>query len=353
MPYIYKEFIINSPTKAYTFLMQNLNLNMADAQRYINKGKVRYKGEVLQEKAKILCDCVQVLVFKPDSIGLKPLFENEDFAIFNKPAKMLIHPKGRFYHHSFIDEVRTLGNEANLTHRIDKETSGLVLVGKHKKSIAELGLMFLNNNIKKEYLALTYAKNGIQNAKFNCFSLSLPLATQEKGGDLCVRSVYESVKSASNYNGLNFKTAQSDFEMLGILDFGDEKLERLTRNIDKNHHENFWDSKNSKFLLLKVRPKTGRTHQIRVHLQALGIPILGDPLYGAKDAHSREYLDAEFIAQGEAKGNILSDEKRLEYFGARRLMLHAYGLQFHYKGKDYYFKSLENFDISKSVFSTL
>ncbi|MBX7491200.1 RluA family pseudouridine synthase [Helicobacter sp. Faydin-H64] len=327
--------------------MQNLNLNIADAQRYINKGKVWYKGKVLQEKTKILSDCVQVLVFKPDSIGLKPLFENEDFAIFNKPPKMLIHPKGRFHHHSFIDEVRAyLGNVANLTHRIDKETSGLVLVGKHKKSIVELGLMFLNNSIKKEYLALTRANNRIQHTKFNCFSLSLPLATQEKGGDLCVRSVYK--KSASSHKKLKFKNAQSDFEMLGILDFNDEKLEQLTKYKINGDSEIL--SKNSKFLLLKVRPKTGRTHQIRVHLQALGIPILGDPLYGAKDKHSREYLDSEFIPKEMESKNTLSDEKRLEYFGATRLMLHAYGLQFHYKGKCYYFKSIENFDINKSIF---
>nr|WP_317381170.1 RluA family pseudouridine synthase [uncultured Helicobacter sp.] len=318
--------------------MQQLNLSMAEAQRYINKGRVRYKGVELQEKAKVLSHCVQVLVFEPNSIGLKPLFENEDFAIFNKPSKMLIHPKGRFTHHSFIDEVRAyLGVNANLTHRIDKETSGLVLVGKHKKSITELGLMFLNNSIKKEYLALTRVKVGIQNANGN-FCLSLPIATQEKGGDLCVRSVYFANSQA--HNGLKFKEAKTDFEILGILEFDDEKNEILTKDkIDKN----------SRFLLLKVLPKTGRTHQIRVHLQALGIPILGDPLYGAKDLHSREYLDGEFITQKLESKNALSDEKRLEYFGATRLMLHAYGLQFFYKGKKYTFKSAKNFEIHKDV----
>ncbi|MCI5969005.1 RluA family pseudouridine synthase [Helicobacter sp.] len=294
----------------------------------------------MQEKNKILYNRVEVLVFKPESIGLKPLFENEDFAIFNKPSKMLIHPKGRFAHHSFMDEVRThLGEGANLTHRIDKETSGLVLVGKHKKSISEFGLMFLNNAIKKEYLALTNVKNGIQNVKTS-FSLSLPLATQEKGGDLCVRSVYWKAGHTQAYKMLNFKDAQSDFEVLGIVDFNDEKMDKLTEvKINEN----------SKFLLFKVLPKTGRTHQIRLHLQALGIPILGDPLYGVKDAHSREYLDGEFISKNTESNSALSDEKRLEYFGAKRLMLHAYGLQFCYKGKNYCFRSIENFDIIQRI----
>lgn len=335
MPYIYEEFVVDSPTKAYKFLMQNLNLNMADAQRYINKGKVRYKGEVLKEKAKILKDSVQVLVFKADSVGLKPLYENADFAIFNKPAKMLIHPKGRFHHHSLIDEVRSLyGKEANLAHRIDKETSGLVLVGKHKKSVRELGESFANNEITKEYLALV--RGDLSKFCARDFCLSLPLATQPKGGDLCVRSKYFG-ESCANVpkpeNTLKFKEAKSEFEILGKL----------------------FDSKEC-YTLLKVRPKTGRTHQIRVHLHALGFAILGDPLYGAKDSYSREYLDAEFITQ-EKQGLAfqdstykshcgLNDTKRLEYFGSMRLMLHAYSLRFFYNGKDYYFKSIENFEIN-------
>lgn len=339
MPYIYEEFVVKSPIKAYAFLMQNFNLSMVEAQRYINKGKVLYKGEILQEKAKILRDCVQVLVFKPDPIGLKPLFENEDFAIFNKPSKMLIHPKGRFAHHSFIDEVRShLGVNASLVHRIDKETSGLVLVGKHKKSISELGLMFLRNDISKEYLALTRAKIGILNVKFSNFYLSLPIATQEKGRDLCVRSVY--FTNAQAHVGLSFKNAQSDFEMLGVLDFSDKKNNILTKdNICEN----------SKFLLLKVSPKTGRTHQIRIHLQALGIPILGDPLYGAREAYSREYLDGEFITKDTESKSALSEKKRLEYFGATRLMLHAYSLRFCYRGREYYFQSTKNFEINQSI----
>lgn len=310
MPYIKESFSIATPLRAYEFLMRNLHLNMADAQRYINKGRVFYEGQVLTQKNQILQNCAQVLVFKPDSLGLKPLFENEDFAIFNKPSKMLIHPKGAFAHHSLIDEIRALyGKEAGLAHRIDKETSGLVLVGKHKNSVAKLGEMFIQGAVQKEYLAV------VRGVLKDCdFTLSLPLATQPKGGDLCVRSRYF---GEPNTESLKFKEAQTTFETLGIV--------------------------GTHYTLMKIVPKTGRTHQIRVHLYALGIPILGDPLYGAQDAHSREYLDCEFITQEGACP--LNDSKRTEYFGAARLMLHAYRLQFCYDNQWYAFVSSENFAI--------
>lgn len=354
MPFVTKEFLIPTPLKAYQFLMQHLHLNMAESQKYINKGRVIYQGKPLDnnDKAKILEKSVCVLVFEADSIGLKPIYENQDFAIFNKPAKMLIHPKGRFAHHSLVDEIRSLyGKEASLVHRIDKETSGLVVVGKHKKSIAEFGAMFANNQVMKEYLALVRGDFSKSCFGIRDFCLSLPLATQQKGGDLCVRSKF---LGQSGTESLKFKEAKSEFETLGLLDFHSSFLKHL--KISQQDSTNcsfsaFSKEKQSKQLLprntcctlLKVRPKTGRTHQIRLHLYALGFPILGDPLYGAEDKHSREYLDYEFITQ--ERQNFFSDSKRIQCFGATRLMLHAYGLKFNFEGKTYNFQSSKNFEL--------
>ncbi|CAM2906951.1 RluA family pseudouridine synthase [Helicobacter burdigaliensis] len=308
MSYKEKEFLITKPTKAYQFLKEALGLSMAEAQKYINKGRVIYQNKVLQnnEKNKILEKSVSVLQFSTECKGLKPLFVNEDFAIFNKPPKMLIHPKGRFTHHSLIDEIKaTLGERATLVHRIDKETSGLVLVARDYKRASELGELFMQGLVFKKYLALV---KGVM--EFGEFCFSLPLATQKKGCDLSVRSLYLGQKEGIE---LNFKEAKTHFKVLQT-------------------HKNT--------TLLEVFPISGRTHQIRVHLFALGFPILGDPLYGCEDDKSRLYLDREFIQEGYEP---LSDEERERYFGAFRLMLQAQELGFCYKGKDYIFKLEQEF----------
>lgn len=309
MPYVKQSFPLPYAMPAFLCLKRVLGVSVAEAQRLIDKGRVFYQGERVCAKNQILRDCFMLLTYVPIARGMQPLFQTEDFAVMDKPAAMLIHQKGRFSHYSLLDEVRSLfGAGANLVHRIDKETSGLVLVGKHKKSLATLGEMFFKRNVVKEYLALV---RGV--FPHNPFSFSLPLATQQRGGDLCVRSVYAG-------ENLVFKTAQTSFESLGIL----------------THNQ-------QQYTFLKVIPQTGRTHQIRLHLEALGYPILGDPLYGTKDSYSREYLNGEFFTKGQ--NSPLSDVKRLEYFGAKRLMLHAYSLAFCYKNVSYCFKSIENFEL--------
>lgn len=321
MSYIFQEYKIPNPTQAYKFLIQELGLSMAQSQSFINKGRVQYEGKILgnNEKNKILKNSVNIMIFKSQSIGIKPIYENDDFAVFNKPAKMLIHPKGRFVHHSLLDEIYAYcGTQSSLIHRIDKETSGLVLVGKDSKRARELGKILANRQIHKEYLALVKGKMAIPYP----FGFTLPLALQPKGGDLSVRSVYlwQNSSIKSHTKTLRFKTAQSEFEVLGFLQGN---------------------------TLLKAAPISGRTHQLRLHLLALGHSILGDPLYGCLDCHSREYLDSELIRQGKTLG--LDEVKRKEYFGASRLMLHAYKLQFCFEGVEYCFSA--PFEIKESEIS--
>ena len=94
-------------------------------------------------------------MFEPNGYGLKPIFETAHFAIFDKPSGVAIHPKKLANTKSLLDDVRALwGNEANLVHRLDKETSGLVMASKNKFSESILKRAFQDKEIQKKYLPL-------------------------------------------------------------------------------------------------------------------------------------------------------------------------------------------------------
>jgi 23S rRNA pseudouridine1911/1915/1917 synthase len=100
-----------------------------------------------------------LLEFLKGLVGVKPLLEFEDFAIFDKPTHLMVHPISKNTPYSLLDEIRFhFGEDANLIHRIDAETSGLVIVGKNKKSEIELKEMFQDKKYHKSYLAIVCGK---------------------------------------------------------------------------------------------------------------------------------------------------------------------------------------------------
>lgn len=295
MPFIKESFQISVPQRVIAFLRQILRISMKDAQRFVDKGRVEQNGEVVRDKTRVLQGEVSVSHFKAVDLGIAPIFENADFAAFDKSAGLLSHPKGRFWHFSLLDAVRFhFGGEANLINRLDYETSGLVLASKNKKSEAELKALFENRAVEKTYLALVEGKVDSAN-----FIIDLPIKEGKMGSDLGIRSrVCESGKPA--------QTA----------------VKILHYNCRKNQ------------TLLKVTPLTGRTHQIRVHLAHIGHKIVGDGLYGVSDAKAREFLaqKAQNLHNPRCDNGIKSAESSVK----SRLMLHAQSLRFCYKNKDYF-----------------
>lgn len=410
MSYIYESFYVKKPRAAVFAVMDCLNCTQKEAQRYIDKGWVEFAQidsiesglncdfvkldsiesesftqdliwQKLQwrDKNRPLCGALRILVFKAQSRALAPIYENEDFALFNKPAGLLIHPKGAFCHYSLSDEVRAFcGSCASVAHRIDKETSGLVLVGKNRAALGELNALFEKELVKKEYLALV--RGDFSAAFARGLGLNLSLARQEKGGDLAIRSIcdLDSIKLDSMQNdieskistdsnnskldsiesnfganlnnskcakSLKFQSARTDFYPLGLFSLDSSLcVDLIESDCKKAASQNrveieFNFSQNSQkaeiessgiFTLILARPHTGRTHQIRAHLNALGFPILGDPIYGSKDEFAREYLEAPVP---------LSKEQRIAYFGASRMFLHASKISFTFRGKFYSFST--------------
>ena len=160
MSYKIKKFSVKRKVKAFKFLMENFNLPMRDAQRWIDKKRLLINGEIIMQKSLDIFGEVEVIVFEPNTRGLVPIFETRDFAVYDKPSGVLIHPANRFTEYSLTHELKyRYGSGANITHRIDKETSGLVVVAKHKEAEKSIKKLFEAREVKKILSGLCKRKN--------------------------------------------------------------------------------------------------------------------------------------------------------------------------------------------------
>ena len=291
MPFVKRPFRIEKPTKAFLYIMHQFNFTQGQAQRLVAKGRILINGESLFDTGAIIEGDIEVVYFEPKSRGLKPIFVNKDFLIFDKPSGVLVHPNTMATEYSMLDEVRThSGQNANGTHRIDMETSGLFLASRHKEAERFLKGSFERKTIKKQYLAWVTGK------------LTEPFTVDE---GISVRNDYTTKKHKVEISDEG-KKAVTDFIPLKY----DEELDTT---------------------LVECKPHSGRLHQIRIHLFHVKHPILGDPIYGTSFEASDKYLDMK-----------ISDEERLIETGATRLMLHANTLLFPY-GATYCIKSRVDF----------
>ena len=192
--------------------------------------------------------------------------EREDFIVVEKPPFLLVHPSKPTGARTLWGELRHLlafeianGGQVSIVNRLDRETSGLVLVAKSSGAARRFGLMMQEQRIAKEYLAIVRGW-----PEWDSKPVEAPLARQ---------GAHESsviwLKQAVHPAGA---PARTDFQV----------EQRLTHG-----------ATGDRFSIIRAAPRTGRTHQIRVHLASLGHPIVGDKIYGPDE---RLYL--QFIETG-------------------------------------------------------
>lgn len=292
MPFILKKYHFTTNQKIQFLLQNELGFERSIAQRLLSKGRVFDKeGKTLLYGEVAPADFIEVATFEGHTRGLSPLFVCDDFAIFDKPSGLMVHPISKKTEYSLLDEIRYhFGENANLAHRIDQETSGLVLIVRNKKSDIILKEMFVEKRYDKKYLALVHGK--IEN------NLIIDTPIDRENGAIGVRMM--------------------------VTEDGKESLTFINPiNYDKNTNRT----------LVEAIPKTGRQHQIRVHLHSIGHTIVGDPIYGVDDTIADKYLC-----------KTLSNEERQQYMLCDRLMLHAKSLEFNYEGVEYKFISKQLFE---------
>ncbi|MDZ7820276.1 MAG: RluA family pseudouridine synthase [Aliarcobacter sp.] len=291
MPYIKKEFKTIKGKKIEEFL-QTLPLDLKLCLTLLEKGKITDENNKRLQKNQILkSDFIYIVIFEPKTKGLKPIFDSFHFAIFDKPSGIMVHPSSHQLNvYTLLDEIKYhFGENASLVHRIDAETSGLVLVAKNAFSDMVLKSMFEEKLYTKKYKALV---NG------------------EIKKELTINSP---ITNDTGLIKLKMKTDVNGKESTTII------------------KPIFYDEKNNQTLLEAI-PLTGRQHQIRVHLDSIGHTIIGDPLYGVDEKFANEFL----------KNNISLNE-RIKVTKASRLMLQADYLEFEFLENIYKFTS-------KSVF---
>lgn len=273
--------------------MRELNYTQRDAQRYIAKGRIFVDGEVMRDPGGVIEGVFQCVLFEPATRGLEPIFQTDSFALFDKPSGVLVHPQNRNTAYSMIDEIRhRFGPNANITHRIDQETSGLLLAATNKQSEIILKTMFENRKIQKSYLALVHGK--IERS----FRIDAPLIRQPDDSALVRMIVKVHVEGKPSQTDINVLEYFPDLDMT----------------------------------LVEAKPYTGRQHQIRVHLFHVKYPIVGDPIYGQKEEDVVRFLDKS-----------IDDNERITKSGAKRLLLHANKLCFQYEDVHYNLHSKTNF----------
>lgn len=226
----------------------------------------------------------------PEDIPLDILYEDDDLAVVNKPSNMVVHPSRGHWSgtlvsalaHRFAGQLSSNRGPARpgIVHRLDRDTSGAIIVAKNDVSHAHLASLFEEKRIQKEYFAIALGGINVDREV-----VDLPIGHHPK---------YR-VKMAIASDDPEAKPAKTFFEV----------VERFRG-----------------FSTVRCMPKTGRTHQIRLHLLSLGCPILCDKLYGGRSTLTREELAGQYDRS--PKG----DEERESTILLARQALHARKITF-------------------------
>lgn len=212
----------NANSRAFKVLMNALGVSMSEAQRLIDKGRLFCNGEVVSAKNEILRGKIELISYENAPRGQKPIFDNQNFAVFDKQSGILSHPNGRNCAYSLCDEIWHLyGAQAGVAHRLDRETSGLILVAKDKKTQTIFKTLFEKRLVKKEYLALVSGQTPLE------FSVDLPM-----------NSACDEVKTRMRLCPLSEGGKEARTEFKRLCYFSEQDLLNLSREMknvaDKN-----------------------------------------------------------------------------------------------------------------------
>lgn len=259
------DYVITDQTGRIDKVLTTLEPEITRSQlkNLINDGHVTVNGQVVKPKYKVQSgDKIslvkpepQLLELMPENIPLDIVYEDDDVIVVNKPQGMVVHPAPGHPDHTLVNALlyhsplSTINGtfRPGIVHRIDKDTSGLLMVAKNDLAHQSLAEQLRNKTNKREYLALVYGQ-----IKEDAGTINVPLG----------RNPQDRKKQAVVKGG---RHAVTHFKVMKRYD---------------------------NFTLVKCILETGRTHQIRVHMKYIGHPLVGDPLYGPRKVIGK---DGQFL----------------------------------------------------------
>ena len=249
------DYVITDQTGRIDKVLTSLEPEITRSQlkNLINDGHVTVNGQAVKPKYKVQAgDKISLVKPEPQSLELTPenipldiVYEDDDMIVVNKPQGMVVHPAPGHPDHTLVNALlyhsplSTINGtfRPGIVHRIDKDTSGLLMVAKNDLAHQSLAEQLRNKTNKREYLALVYGQ-----IKEDEGTIDAPLG----------RNPQDRKKQAVVKSG---RHAVTHFKVVKRYD---------------------------NFTLVKCILETGRTHQIRVHMKYIGHPLVGDPLYGPR-----------------------------------------------------------------------
>jgi 23S rRNA pseudouridine1911/1915/1917 synthase len=250
-----------------SYLANELGISRTKVQKLIKNNLVFVNDEVESSSYKVvLNDEIEVeeleeeINIEKENIPLNIIYEDEYLMVINKKSGMVVHPAVGNYNHTLVNALMYYLNldtknniRPGIVHRLDKDTSGLMLVAKTEEALEKLSLMIKNKEVTRVYLALVW---GI--IKHEKGTIDAPI-----GRDINNRQKYV-------VTNLNSKDSITHFKVL----------------------ERYSDA-----TLIECILETGRTHQIRVHMNYIGHPVVNDPVYGNRKLfdNSGQMLHSKYI----------------------------------------------------------
>ena len=284
----------NSGKRIDIFLTENTNqFTRSFLKKLIKNKQVKLNGHLLlSQSTKIKYkDKIEINFIKarksgilPTEIKLNIIFEDKDLLVINKPKGMVVHPGAGNYENTLVNallfkykkNLSDLNGELRpgIVHRIDKDTSGLLVIAKNNLAHAKLAEQFSKHIIKRKYLCLTWGVVRPLIGKINTL-----ISRDKKNRQLMTVSDTRGKKAITNYKTL---------KVFNIKDI-------------------------PKISLIECELETGRTHQIRVHLKYKGTSLLGDKQYGKKNLKFKKIDNYFFLLLNKISGQALH-AKTLEFF---------------------------------------